>query len=142
MGRKKKKILIIEDEKALAEMYQERFIAEGFDVSLAFTAEEGLSLAKKRKPDLILLDILLPTQNGVSFLAKLRQDPKTKDITVVAFSNYDEPQTKEEALKLGAKAYLLKTSYTPKELVKEVKKYLSGKNQRRVIYKVAVFLLV
>lgn len=123
MDKKKLKILLIEDEIEMAEMYQDKFREEGFDMILAFTAKEGLEKTKKEKPDLILLDILLPTENGISFLAKMRKDPEIAAIPVVALSNYDQPKTKKEAFDLGVKAYLIKTDFTPTTLVKEIKKY-------------------
>jgi len=119
-----KKILIIEDEKILAGMYKEKFEMEGFEVDLAFDGKEGLEKTKKLKPDLILLDILLPEENGVSFLKKLKEDPEISKIPVVAFSNYDDPQTKRETLELGVKEYLIKTNYTPKEIIEKIKEYL------------------
>jgi len=117
-----KKILIVEDEKILAEMYRDKFTQAGFEVILADSAEEGLKVTKKEMPDLILLDILLPRENGIGFLKRLRKDPKLSSIPVVAFSNYDDPETKKEAYELGAKDYLIKTSYTPKEIIEKVKK--------------------
>lgn len=119
-----KKILIIEDENILAEMYQDRFVQEGYKVLLALTSEEGIELARKEKPDLILLDILLPKENGVGFLKRLRQEPEISSIPVVAFSNYDEPRTRKETENLGVKDYLLKTDFTPQDLVKKIKDYL------------------
>lgn len=119
-----KKILIIEDEKILSDMYQEKFTRAGFKVSVAYEAEEGLILAKKVKPDLIILDILLPKENGISFLKKLRETPEGSSVVVVAFSNYDDREIKKEAFKLGAKDYLIKTNYTPEEVVNKIKKYL------------------
>lgn len=118
-----KKILIIEDEKILAEMYRDIFSQTGYEVSLAFTSEEGVELVKKEKPDLILLDILLPKENGIFFLKKIKKNPQTSSISVVALSNYDEPRTRKEAESLGIKAYLLKTDFTPQELVEKVKEY-------------------
>lgn len=120
----KKKILLIEDEIVLAEMYKDRFEKEGFEMVVAFDAEEGLKLTRKEKPNLIILDILLPRGNGVSFLQKMRKISQIADIPVVILSNYDQPQTKEDALGLGAKAYLIKTDFTPDQLIKEMKKYL------------------
>jgi two-component system alkaline phosphatase synthesis response regulator PhoP len=120
----KKKILIVEDEKMLAEMYYDRFIQASFEVAMAYSAEEGIEAALKEKPDLILLDILLPRANGIGFLGKLRQNPKTASIKVVAFSNYDDPDTKKEALEFGVKEYLIKTNYTPQEIIEKVKGYL------------------
>lgn len=119
-----KKILIIEDEKILVEMYCDKFSQEGFKVSLAFNSEEGIELAKKERPDLILLDILLPKENGITFLNWLRKDPEIALTPVVAFSNYDDPETKREALSLGVKEYLIKTDFTPREIVKKIKSYL------------------
>ncbi len=121
-----KKILIIEDEKVLAEMYQDKFTQAGYEVNLFFSAEEGLEFIKENKPDLILLDILLPKENGIQFLKKLKSFPEIAGIPVVAFSNYDDPKTKKEAFELGVKDYLIKTAYTPAELIKKIKEYLPG----------------
>ena len=123
---KTKKILLIEDEIEMAQMYKDRFQQAGFDMVLAFTAEEGLKKAKKENPDLILLDILLPTDNGITFLQKLRKqkDKRIARIRVIALSNYDEPQTKKQAHQLGAEDYLIKTAFTPIQLVKKIRKYL------------------
>jgi len=119
-----KKILIVEDEKILAEMYRDKFIEAGFEVSATFEAKEGLKLAKKEKPDLIVLDILLPRENGVYFLTELKNDLEISSIPVVVFSNFDDPETKRTALRLGVKDYLIKTNYTPKEIVAKIKNYL------------------
>ena len=119
-----KKILIVEDEAILAEMYQDKFTQSGYEVSLAFNSEEGLALAKKERPDLILLDILLPKENGIQFLNWLRKDPEISSMPVVAFSNYDDPETKKEAFQLGVKDYLIKTNYTPQQIVEKIKSYL------------------
>lgn len=120
-----KKILIIEDESILAEMYKEKFSQEGFEVLWAPDEKTGLELAEKKEPHIILLDILLGgEEDGVSFLKKLRKKPKISQIPVLAFSNYDEPRKRKECFQLGAKEYLLKTNYTPNELVKIVQKYI------------------
>ena len=119
-----KKILLVEDEKILAEMYRDKFTEAGFEVSSTFEVEEGLKLAKKEKPDLIVLDILLPRENGVYFLTELKNDLEISSIPVVVFSNFDDPETKRTALRLGVKDYLIKTNYTPKEIVAKIKNYL------------------
>ncbi|MDO8663270.1 MAG: response regulator [Candidatus Wildermuthbacteria bacterium] len=123
-----KKILLVEDEKILAEMYQSKLTKAGFKVFLVSEAKEGLALAKKEKPDLILLDILLPMENGISFLTELRKDSAIASTPVVAFSNYDDPGTKKQALDLGAKGYLIKTNYTPSEIIEKIKMYLNAEN--------------
>jgi DNA-binding response OmpR family regulator len=122
-----KKILLVEDEKILLEMYEDKLKQAGFKVFVALEIEKGLKLAKKEKPDLIILDILLFRQalrDGISFLTLLRKDPEVASIPVVAFSNYDDPKTKKLAKELGAKAYLIKTNYTPEEIIKKIKGYL------------------
>jgi two-component system alkaline phosphatase synthesis response regulator PhoP len=129
MTNQKSKILIIEDEKILAEMYRDKFEEEGYEIRLAFSSEEAFDYLKREKPDLILLDILLPGESGIGFLKKFKEIKRLSKIPVVAFSNYDEPKTKKEALELGAKAYLIKTQYTPKGLLEEVKKFFKAKRK-------------
>lgn len=124
MSDKQTKLLLIEDEQILAEMYRDEFEKAGFAIEVAFDAKEGLAKLKKQRPDLIILDILLPRENGISFLEKVRKSPKYGEIGVVALSNYDEPKTKQEAYDLKVKAYLLKTNYTPTQLIQEIRKYL------------------
>ena len=119
-----KKILIIEDEKILREMYEERFKQEGFSIISAEDGIEALKIIKKKKPDLILLDILLPKKNGIDFLKEYRQTAEFSSIPVVAFSNFDDPDTKKEAKSLGVKDYLIKSNHTPKEILMKLQKYL------------------
>ena len=127
MAKKKgvKKILLVEDEALLAEMYREVFEKEGFHIMLAGTGEEAIRVAAREKPAFILLDILLPGNNGIYFLEQRRQNPEIAYIPVIAFSNFDDPQTKKSALSLGAKDYLIKTNYTPQEVITKVKQYIS-----------------
>lgn len=120
----KKKILLIEDEKILGEMYQEKFTEAGFKVFWVIESQEGLELAKKERPDLIVLDILLPREDGIFFLEELRKDQEISSIPVVAFSNYDAPEARKQAKELGILDYLLKTDYTPQEVVEKIKSYL------------------
>lgn len=124
MPMRKLKILLVEDDRVLAEMYLDKFRQAGLEVSLAFEAREGLELALKEKPDLVVLDILLPRENGVFFLEKLRENPKIAAMPVLVFSNYDDPVVKRQAMKLGALAYLLKTNYTPKKIIEKIKSCL------------------
>lgn len=119
-----KKILLIEDERILLEMYGEKLSQEGFEMILSVDAEEGFKLAKKEKPDLIILDILLPEKNGTFFLKQQMEDPEIASIPVVALSNYDHPEVRKKALELGAKEYIIKTDFTPQEIVEKIKKYL------------------
>jgi len=119
------KILIIEDEKILGEMYKEKFSKADFDVVLADSAEKAKEILEEDKPDLILLDILLPRANGIAFLTEMKKKGNISSVPVIAFSNFDDPETKKEALRLGAKDYLIKTNFTPNEIVERIKNYLA-----------------
>ena len=121
----KKKILIIEDEKMLAEIYRDRFNHEGYEVHSAYDAEEGLKMTMKIKPDLIILDILLPRANGTEYLEKKSAMEEIKNIPVIAYSNYDDADYKQKAKDLGVKDYLIKTNYTPKQISDIVKKHIN-----------------
>ncbi|MCG2690393.1 response regulator [Candidatus Parcubacteria bacterium] len=118
-------ILIIEDEKLLREMYQIKFSQEGFQTLIASEEEEAFRVLENNNPDIILLDILLPRGNGIEILKRLKSSNLTNKIPVIAFSNLDDPKTKARAYELGAKKYLIKTNYTPKELIKEVQETLN-----------------
>ena len=119
-----KKILLIEDEKILSDMYRDRFLQEGFEVILAFSARDGLTVAKNKTPDLIILDFLLPMENGIYFLEKRKTIPEITNIPVIIFSNYDDPKTKELAFELGVREYLIKTDYTPQKITEKIKNFL------------------
>ncbi len=118
------KLLIVEDEPILREMYAESFIEKGLEVVTAESAEEALLMVEQHWPDLIMLDILLPNANGNQMLEQLRKNPKTAKIKVVAFSNYDDKVAKEKARALGVLDYLIKTDYTPQETVEKIMSYL------------------
>ncbi len=121
---RKKKILLIEDEKILAEMYKDKFTKAGYDVVTASDSREGLKLAREEDPDLIVLDILLPRENGIAFLEWLKKEPEISSIPVIVFSNYDDPVTRKKAEQLDVKEYLIKANYTPKKIVEKIKSYL------------------
>lgn len=119
-----KKILLIDDDEILVDLYKTKLKQEGLKMFTAFEGEEGLQIAKEKKPDLIVLDILLPDGNGISFLKRIREDSEISSISVVALSNLDDQNTKKEAFNLGAKDYLLKANLTPADLVKKINEYL------------------
>lgn len=118
-----KKILIIEDDSALQQIYKEAFTPEGIAIEEAMTAKEGLEKAKLAPPDLIILDIMLPGgMNGFDALEKLKQDPKLKDIPVVILTNLDSE--KDSALKIGAVDYIIKSTTSIKDVVGRIKSLL------------------
>ncbi|HOK35534.1 MAG TPA: response regulator [Candidatus Pacearchaeota archaeon] len=110
------KILIIEDEKALADMYKIELERRGFEAIVAFEGEEGIEIAKKEKPDLIVLDLLLPRIQGIEALKILKQNSETKDIPVFILTNYDTFEQRANGENLGAEKYILKTSITPQKV--------------------------
>jgi len=118
-----KKVLLIEDEPALVDLYKLKFTKEGFNVITALDGESGMQFARIEKPDFIILDILLPVRNGIAFLKKLRSEPEISKIPVFVFSCLDEQDVKKQAYDLGVEDYILKTKYTPDQLVNEIKSY-------------------
>ena len=111
-----KKILIIEDEAMLSEIYEKKFKDTGYNTITTGDAENAFSLIKKEKPDLILLDILLPKKSGLEILEQIKKDEETAKIKVVAFSNFDNPETKRRAKELKVDAYLINACLEPKHL--------------------------
>ena len=118
------KILIAEDEEILLNVLQEKFEDENFKVSVARSGEEVLPLVKKIKPDIILLDILLPKINGIDVLSSLKADGDLASIPVIMLSNLSEDGKIKEALGLGAVDYMIKTQHPINEVIEKVNKYV------------------
>lgn len=119
-----KKILIVEDEQVLQKTLSDALKKEGYKVLEALDGELGLNLAKKEKPDLILLDIILPKKTGFEVLEELKKDPSTKDLSVIILTNLEEAENVEKALVLGATTYLVKMEYSLASIIEKVKKTL------------------
>lgn len=124
MVRKTTKILVVEDEGSLLDLYEFALIKEGFEVITCTNGEDGIALAIEHKPDLILLDILMPKVDGFSMLKEIKNLPDTKKIPVIIFSNLSQKEEIEKGFKLGAEDYIVKTSVTPEELIRKVKEFL------------------
>lgn len=121
-----KKILIIEDDTYLADIYSKKLSAEGFEVSTVKNGNVGLKIVKKTMPDLIILDLLLPTKSGVEVLRTLKADEKYKNIPVIITSNLSEKTTVDECLALGAVDFIIKVHINLSELVIRVKKAIKN----------------
>jgi DNA-binding response OmpR family regulator len=121
----KKKILIIEDEKILRTLLTQTLTREGFEVKEAVDGEEGLEKAKTEKPDLILLDLILPTIDGYEVLERLKKDPFTESIPVMIISNLGQDEEIQRGLKLGAVDFLIKAHFTLDEISEKIKKFFS-----------------
>jgi len=117
-------ILLVEDDTFLANIYKTKFEMEGFKVTHADNGEAGYEGARKYKPDIILLDILLPKLDGFAVLKKLKEDDAVKDIPVILLTNLGQKDDVEKGLELGAADYLIKAHFKPSETVSKVKKIL------------------
>ena len=123
----KKKILAVDDEKEMLALLEKRLLACGYEVFTASNGKDALGIAKRDHPDLIILDILMPEMDGSETAARLHEDPKTKDIPIIIFSNYDTPEVRKEAEKYGVR-YILKANVTTRDLVELVKKEIGEKS--------------
>ena len=119
------KILIVEDEEPVLKVLSEKLSAEGFRTLLARDGVQGLKTALAKKPDLILLDILLPVMDGITMLKKLREDEWGKKVPVLILTNLSGAENVAQALLQGAFDYLIKTDWTLEDLVRKVKTQLA-----------------
>ncbi len=121
-------ILFIEDESALQKTFGEILNQKGYQMISALDGEIGLKLANPsaggKKPDLVLLDLILPKVNGFDVLKKLKEDKETKDIPIIVLTNLEGMGDVNKAIELGATTYLVKASYSLKEVVEKIKKAL------------------
>lgn len=119
-----KKILLIEDEEIMVSLLQRKLTEEGYDFFVAGNGEEGLKLMKEVKPDLILLDIIMPKKGGFEVMEEMQQDEQIKNIPIIIISNSGQPVELDRAKELGARDWLVKTEFDPKEVVEKVKKQI------------------
>lgn len=120
------KILLIEDDPFLSEIYIAKFEEAGFAITVAADGYLGLKKAKEQKPNLLLIDIIMPTMDGFEVLSAMKDDPEIKNIPVVILSNLGEEEDVRKGLSFGAVDYLVKAHYTPTEVVARIKTILSG----------------
>lgn len=126
----KPKILIIEDDQVFIKIFEEAFPMAGFEVEIldlgkaAIERLKEIREGKKEKPDLILLDLILPDINGVEILKEARRYPQTKDLKIYALTNYSNPETNEELIKEGIDKILIKVQYTLEEIAEIIKQAL------------------
>lgn len=116
-----KKILIIEDEMVLAKALVNKFSKEGFNIATARNGEEGLEMALKQKPDLILLDIIMPKMDGLTMLEQLRKDEWGKNVKVILLTNLSDEEKLARALQEGVHDYLVKSDWKIEDVVEVVK---------------------
>jgi DNA-binding response OmpR family regulator len=116
-----KKIAIIEDDQAISQMYRMKFENEGYDVETAENGKIGLELIEKMRPDMILLDIMMPIMNGDEMLAELRKESWGKNIKVMVLTNIGEQELPKSLTSLGVLDIILKAELTPRQVADKVK---------------------
>ncbi|MFA5871436.1 MAG: response regulator [Parcubacteria group bacterium] len=120
-----KKLLIIEDELPMLRVLSDKFTLEGFSILEARNGEEGLEIALKTKPDLIILDLFMPVMDGKSMMEKLRQDPWGKDVPIIILTNLNpDDKTLNEIIASGPAYYFIKSKWKLEDLVKKIKEEL------------------
>ena len=119
-----KKILVVEDDKYLRDVIVEKLKKENYDVIEAIDGETGWQMTVNNKPDLVVLDIILPVLNGFDYLARVKKDQEVSKIPVIILSNLGQVEDIERGKSLGAKDYMVKAHFTPTDLVNKVKQYV------------------
>lgn len=102
------------------DMFEEYFKGESFELLTAYDGVSGLSIAEEEKPDLIILDLILPKKDGFEVMKELKNNPNLKSIPIVVLTNLESPQDIGRAFSLGAKSYLIKANYSLKEIAKKI----------------------
>lgn len=119
------KIAIVEDDQAISQMYRFKFEAEGYQVETAENGKLGLALVEQMKPDMVLLDLMMPEMNGDEMLAKMRKTAWGKTIKVVVLTNMGEQEIPKSMRELSVEAIILKADMTPRQVADLVKKHLN-----------------
>src|SRR5438270_4304540 len=120
------KIVVVEDQQVLATVYRNKFLAEEYQVEVATDGEAGIVLINSAKPDLVILDVMLPKLNGLEVLRKVRANPLFQTMPIIIFSNASLPGMVEEAWNAGATMVLSKSSHSPKQIVESVRTALKA----------------
>ncbi len=121
------KIVIVEDEQAIAEMYRFKLQQAGYEVRFALNGEEGLALSKEFRPDLILLDLMMPKMSGEEMLKQLRASDWGKDVKVIILTNVTDDETTKQLKPLNISRYMIKANYTPSQVADVVPEVLGDK---------------
>lgn len=133
----KGRMLFVEDEKALVDIYHDFFKKNGYDFLTTHDIDEALIIAQTEKPDIVLLDIIIPkpentmAEQGYDLLAALKKNSKTKDIPVMAFTNLDTPEDRKKCKDLGAAGYIFKRDCSPREVMEAVELVISKSKKEK-----------
>ena len=116
----KKKVLIVEDDNFVAEVYSTKLLEMGHEVQIAQNGEEGLKMVSEGKPDLVLLDIIMPVMGGIEMLGELKKKDEWKQIPVILLTNVGEKESVQKVRNLGVQDYLIKSHFTPAEVIEKI----------------------
>jgi len=122
----KKKILIVEDDNFVAEVYFSKLMEMGYEAVLAQNGEEGLEALKKNKVDLILLDILMPIMDGMEMLEEVKKVEEWRNIPVILLTNVGEKESVQKVREMGVNSYLIKSHFTPAEVIEKIEEAFKG----------------
>lgn len=120
------KVAIVEDDLAIAQMYRLKFEAEGYKVEIAENGKLGLALCEQMKPDLVLVDLMMPEMNGDEMLEKMRATDWGKGIRVIVLTNVGEQEAPDKLRSLDVRAYIVKAEMTPKQVAELARKELTA----------------
>ncbi len=123
----KKLVLAVEDDAFLASIHKNKMAKEGFEIFVAGNGREALEFLKTRKPDIILLDLIMPVMDGFETLKEIKANPETKDLKVVVLSNLSQEEDKQRVMDMGALDYVVKANVSFREIVEKVKAYIEIK---------------
>lgn len=125
MTENKKKVMIVEDDEHISKVYEIKLAKEGIETSLAVNGDEAVVKITKEKPDLILLDLMIPKKDGFGVLEDIKKVPELANIPVLVISNLGQQSDQDRALALGANEYLVKVDNPIQEVINKVKGYLA-----------------
>jgi DNA-binding response OmpR family regulator len=127
MPDEKKKILLVEDDPMIVEMYKMRLEEEGFEVLITDRGSEALEWAMSRRPEVVLLDIILPEVDGFSILQNLKNSQETKDIPVLLLTNLGQESDQEKGRQMGVTDYFVKSQHTPADIIQKINSIIINK---------------
>ncbi|MCK5466213.1 response regulator [Candidatus Parcubacteria bacterium] len=124
---KKASVLIIEDDSYISDMYRIKLESEDFEVATAKDGIVGIKMLEKQKPDIVLLDVVMPKIDGFSILKTIKRNLELKKIPIVLLTNLSQKENVEKGFELGADSYIIKAHFTPSEVVEKIKEILEKK---------------
>lgn len=124
MGNSNKKVLIVEDDRDVSRVYEIKLAQLGVETILTTDGEEGFEKISSEKPDLVMLDLMLPKKDGFWVLEEMKKDPELSKIPVIALSNLGQDQDRERVFELGAKEYLIKPNTSIADIMEKIKQFI------------------